>query len=92
MISAATRVAQPQHRYTVLESVLSLTPGVSVQSDFSTVAGCTDFNSGQYQLTPGQSSTGCVVFQVPTGVSVKKIEWSPSGGLLSDFGTWNVTG
>lgn len=61
-------------------------------TDLSTVAGCTDFNSGQYQLTPGQSSTGCVVFQVPTAVYVKKIEWSPSSGFSNDFGTWNITG
>lgn len=62
------------------------------QTDLSTVAGCTDFNSGSYQLNPGQSTTGCLTFQLPKAVSLKKIEWSPSSGFSNDFGTWDITG
>jgi hypothetical protein len=45
------------------------------QADFSNVKGCTNFNSGSYTVTAGQTSIGCVVFQVPKGVKVAQIEW-----------------
>lgn len=55
---------------------------------FNDVAECTNFNSGEYQLDPGQSTTGCVVFQLPDGVRLSKAEWSPNGGFGGSFGTW----
>ena len=61
-------------------------------ADFNDVAECTNFNSGSYQLDPGQSATGCVVFQVPNGVGVKRVDWSPSGGFGASFGEWNIVG
>lgn len=60
----------------------------SYQADFDDVSQCTNFNSGSFQLGPGESATGCVVFQVPTGVSVAKVQWSPGGGLGGDFAEW----
>ena len=59
-------------------------------ADFDSVSGCTNFNSGEYQINPGQSATGCVVFQLPTTIKVSKVEWSPNGGFGGSFGTWNV--
>lgn len=63
----------------------------SYSSGVDTVSECTNFNSGLYQLDPGSSLTGCVVFQIPTGVNVSKVEWSPSGGFGSSFGEWSVS-
>jgi len=60
----------------------------SYSADFNNVAECTNFNSGSVQLGAGESVTGCVVFQVPTGVTVAKVQWAPSSGLANDFGEW----
>jgi hypothetical protein len=51
---------------------------------------CTNFSEGQFQLGPSESATGCVAFQMPTGVSVVKVQWSPNAGFASDFGEWLV--
>jgi hypothetical protein len=57
--------------------------------DFSNVAGCTNFNNGTYTVTPGQTSVGCVVFQVPNGVKPAEIEWNAifSSGAPA---TWTI--
>lgn len=59
-------------------------------ADFDDVSECTNFNDGEYQITAGQSSTGCVVFQLPIGVTVAQVQWSPSGGFGGSFGAWDV--
>ncbi len=64
--------------------------GQTYSADFSNVLGCTNFDSGSYHLSSQQSSVGCVVFQVPVKVKVSDVEWSPSGGFGSSFGTWKV--
>ncbi len=55
---------------------------------FSNVAGCTNFNNGEYQLTPGESVSGCVVFEVPATVTVARVQWSPTSGFSSNFVQW----
>ena len=45
---------------------------------FDTILGCTNFNNGEYGLTPGASVVGCVNFQIPTGVVVAKVDFSGS--------------
>jgi hypothetical protein len=57
---------------------------------FDSVSECTDFNSGEYTLAGSESATGCVVFQVPTGVSVAKVQFTSNEGLGSDVGEWLV--
>ncbi|MFI5035329.1 MAG: DUF4352 domain-containing protein [Acidimicrobiales bacterium] len=74
-----------------LNATLVGSNGQTYSADFDSIAGCTNFNSGQYQLNPGQSATGCVVFQVPKAVSITDVEWSPDGGLGGgNFGDWTV--
>jgi hypothetical protein len=60
------------------------------QPDFDNVNGCTNFNSGSFTVTPGETSIGCVVFQVPSAIKVKQIQWG------SEFSTgapavWTVS-
>jgi hypothetical protein len=40
------------------------------------IVGCTNFNSGSYSVTPGQTSVGCVSFQIPKAVKPAQVEWS----------------
>jgi hypothetical protein len=51
------------------------------QSSFNSVTGCTDFNLGQYTLTPGSSSCGCVVVELPSAVKVVKVMFQPTSFL-----------
>jgi hypothetical protein len=64
---------------------------VSYSADFDPVAECTNFNGGTYQLGRGQSLTGCVVFQLPAGVKVARVQWSPNGGVgNASPGAWKA--
>ncbi|HEX4656524.1 MAG TPA: hypothetical protein VH307_03990 [Streptosporangiaceae bacterium] len=55
--------------------------GSNIQSytaDFNSIAGVTNFNHGEFNLTPGTTSIGAVTFQVPDGVKVASVQWSGS--------------
>jgi hypothetical protein len=52
--------------------------GQSYTPDFSSIAGVTNFNHGEFNLTPGTTSIGAVTFQVPDGVKVASVQWSGS--------------
>lgn len=59
--------------------------------DIIPITGYTDFAVGEIHAAPGESTTGAVTFQVPTGVKVSKVQWSD----FSSFGVrstvqWNV--
>lgn len=55
-------------------------------ADFDTIAGCTNFNDGDYGLTSKASAVGCVTFQIPTGVAVTKVDFVGSNSRAE----WNV--
>jgi hypothetical protein len=46
---------------------------------FDNLAGCTNFNNGSYTLAAGETTTGCVAFQVPTGVTTSKVRFELVG-------------
>jgi hypothetical protein len=64
--------------------------GQSYTADLDTVGECTDFDDGSFSLGPGESVTGCVVFQLPTGTTVARVQWTPASGFASVFGEWLV--
>lgn len=59
---------------------------------FDQVANGTNFNSGEYNLSAGQSVTGWVSFELPAGVSVAQVQWTPDGGFSDNAATWTVNG
>jgi cytoskeletal protein RodZ len=66
------------------------TDNQSYTADFDSVSECTNFNSGQYTLAPGESTTGCVVFQVPDAVNTGKVQFQTQSGLSQSTGEWLV--
>lgn len=60
------------------------------QADFSDIAGCTNFDSGTFTVAAGGSSTGCVVYQLPTGVNVSKVRFDIAGGFGDTVAEWLV--
>lgn len=70
------------------DAVVVGSDGQTYQPDFNDIAGCTNFNAGSFAVSPGQTTKGCVVFQVPNSVKVKSIQW---GGMLNDTpATWTL--
>jgi hypothetical protein len=52
-------------------------------------AGYTNFNAGQINVAQGEKATGAVTFQLPTGVKVSKVQWTPAAGF-GDTVQWNA--
>lgn len=61
------------------------------QPSFDTVSGCTDFNSGQFTLTPNSTSSGCVTFDIPTTVKVARILFEPLSLTSNTVATWSIS-
>lgn len=59
-------------------------------SDVSSVAECTNFDDGLYTLSKGENEVGCVTFQLPTGVSVAKIQYNPNAGFSTNNAQWTL--
>ncbi|HET9874813.1 MAG TPA: hypothetical protein VFQ37_03510 [Mycobacterium sp.] len=59
--------------------------------DLNDVTECTNFESGEFHLEAGESTTGCVVFALPHGVTPTKVKYTPSAGFSPDFGEWQVS-
>lgn len=72
------------------DAVIVGSNGQTYTSDFDTIAGYTDFSNGQINVAQGEKATGAVTFQVPTGVKVSKVQWTPAAGF-GDTVQWNVT-
>ena len=62
--------------------------GQTYTADFNDITGCTNFSHGNVTLAPEAAATGCVVFQVPNGVSVAKVRFNPNSGIGGDTGEW----
>jgi hypothetical protein len=61
-------------------------------SAVATVAGCTNFDHGSFQLSHGQSSSGCVAFEIPDAVAASTLKWSPTDGVGAGgvSATWSL--
>ena len=64
--------------------------GQDYQFDSSDITGYTNFNYGEFTVSPGQHGVGAVVFQVPDRVKVAQVQWSGSGGFGGTPATWAV--
>jgi len=52
----------------------------------------TNFNSGDFQVSPGQTQIGWVSFQLPNSAKVTSIQWSADGFMGgSTPGTWKIS-
>jgi Domain of unknown function (DUF4352) len=60
----------------------------SYRADFATVTECKDFIDGWFLLAAAASTTGCVVFKLPPGVTPAKVKYMPSSGISHDVGEW----
>ena len=56
--------------------------GQAYTSQFEPVSECTNFSNGAYTLLNGNAERGCVVFQLPAGVSLKAVQFSLGNGTV----------
>jgi len=71
------------------DAVIIGTDDQSYTADFNAIAGCTNFNYGDYKLFSGDRVVGCVTFQIPNRVRVFKVEYTPTG-FNSTTGIWRL--
>jgi hypothetical protein len=63
--------------------------GKTYLANYAAVAACTNYSYGEIDVPASGTSTGCVVFQLPTGVSVQSVSFSLDSGYL-DTAVWNA--
>ena len=57
--------------------------GQNYSADFGGIAGYTNFDHGAIRVSPGETVTGSVTFQLPEDVKVSTVQWT----ALSGFGS-----
>jgi hypothetical protein len=80
---------RPQGEDANNDAVLVGANGQDYPADLNRIAGYANFDDGVIHVTPGETVTGAVAFQVPNGVAVSTVQWT----ALSGFGSmveWNV--
>lgn len=81
----------PQQEDAESDATLVGSDGNTYLADNIPIAGYTGFNPGEIHAAPGESTTGEVTFQVPTGVKVSKVLWSTFSSLgVRSTVQWNV--
>ena len=55
---------------------------------FDAITAGTNFNHGEFSVSPGQTVTGWVSYELAPGVSVASVQWSP--GWDGPVATWTV--
>jgi hypothetical protein len=56
---------------------------------FESITAGTNFNSGQFSVSPGQSVTGWVAFELAPGTTIASVQWS--AGFEGPVATWAVS-
>lgn len=61
-------------------------------SALTPVAAGTNFADGQILLQPGRTLVGWVSYELPNGVRITKVQWTPESGLSSHAAEWTASG
>jgi hypothetical protein len=64
--------------------------GQTYTASFDSVAGYTNFNSGESGLSPGERSVGEFTYQVPHAVRVAAIQWTAGDGIGGRPKEWKI--
>jgi len=65
--------------------------GQSYQASLSDAAGCVSF-PGTEMIAAGDTGLGCVVFEVPAGAKITKVQFTLDSGFGPQTGQWDVRG
>jgi hypothetical protein len=67
------------------------TTGHLADGNDSSIAAGTDFNSGDFNVAPGETEVGYVSFVVPDSQKINTIQWSDAEFMDGPIVTWKVT-
>jgi Domain of unknown function (DUF4352) len=73
----------PQNEDANSDAALIGSDGQTYTADFDSIAGYTNFDNGTINVAQGDTVVGAVTFQVPDGVKVAQVQWTPGGGFGS---------
>ena len=65
--------------------------GQSYQASLSDAAGCASFPDTE-NIAAGDTGLGCVVFEVPAGAKITKVQFTLDSGFGPQTGQWDVRG
>ena len=71
-------------------STITGSDGQTYTPVFQSLGTCTDFDYGDFNVSPGEIANGCVAFQIPNGVAVTKFKFAPYTGTGATYGEWAV--
>jgi hypothetical protein len=60
------------------------------QPSFTSVTDGGNFSSGTFSVSPGETVSGWVAFELAPGQSVASVQWSPSSGFSGSHATWTL--
>jgi hypothetical protein len=84
IVFAITAVSgSPQDEDANADAAVVGSNGQTYTADFDPIAGYTNFSDGSINVAQGDTATGAVTFQVPDGVKVTEVQWTPAGGFGS---------
>jgi hypothetical protein len=58
------------------------------ESSYLSVTDGPNFNAGEFEVSPGQTVSGWVSFELPSGVTAASVDWQP--GLEGGAATWTL--
>jgi hypothetical protein len=79
----------PQNEDANNDAVVVGSNGQTYTADLDQITGYTNFSNGSINVAQGEITTGAVVFQVPAGVKVTRVQWSAASGFGSTV-QWDV--
>jgi hypothetical protein len=71
-----------------VDSSLEASNNQTYKPTFNDIAGCTNFDGGDYSVTAGRTATGCVTFELATALKVAYVRFSP--GYSNSIAEWKV--
>lgn len=60
------------------------------QPSFTSVADGGNFNGGTFSVSPGETVSGWVAFELAPGQSAASVQWSPAAGFSGSHATWTL--
>jgi hypothetical protein len=75
----------------VLSNATAITSATdTIDTSLNDVTDGSAFNSGAWQVGPGQTVSGWAAFEVGPNVKVAQVRWTPTAGMSDSSATWNV--
>jgi hypothetical protein len=66
------------------------TQGQSFSTTIDEATGCPGFANGLAKIAPGNVGLGCIIFEVPKGTKLAKMQFALDSGFAPETGEWTL--